>query len=119
MMELADLMCDICGGGPSIGVAISRKGFHYVYCAKPGCLPPGQALHSALVAIFGAEPEDLRVPSLDHLAATLTADKVALLMNAAGGRWLDVMSRITEKKAERATCKDPGGDARLKEEGKT
>lgn len=66
-------------------------------------------LHSALVAIFGGEPDDIRVPFIDSLCCTLTPDKVRSLLNAVGGEWAGVLTQIDERQAERQRWLDGAG----------
>jgi hypothetical protein len=67
------------------------------------------SLHAALVNLFGAEPEDIRITSLDHLATTLSADKVRALLLAVGGRWTDVVRDADAHVADRKTRLDGAG----------
>ncbi len=56
-------------------------------------------LHSALVRIFGAEPEDIHVPHLTHLIPTLNADTTQALIRSGGPRWVAVLERIETARA--------------------
>lgn len=71
------------------------------------------SINAALVAIFGAEADDITVSHIDNLTPCLTPKQAEGLMRAVGGPWLGVLARIEQKRAQMKGAKDPGADARL------